>query len=259
MPSKPNDYPWKTIIFAVTIIAIALSPTGQEIYRDCKSFYKKHHDEQKEEDITSQKNSLLQKFSNVKTSKEIRLASLPNQKIKISYKATKSDELSIIFNISPYTSHRADNGFIIIEFMDVDNFLLYSFDVPENRITQIVDADGVVVGGRYESLVNIDLNKLEQLNSIRAKTNLTERRLSQLSGQFDEDQRKNRQELKDRVVAYKKKLEPENLVEYKIQSGDTLYRLARRHGVKQSDILRINEGISSRSIKVGDSILLPKQ
>jgi LysM repeat protein len=50
-------------------------------------------------------------------------------------------------------------------------------------------------------------------------------------------------------------LAPMRMVEYRVRRGDTLYRVARRHGVSLAS-LRVTNGLRSAALQPGQRILI---
>ena len=43
---------------------------------------------------------------------------------------------------------------------------------------------------------------------------------------------------------------------YKVQKGDTLYSIARKHGITVDEIYRLNPGIKATELKIGTELKL---
>ena len=49
----------------------------------------------------------------------------------------------------------------------------------------------------------------------------------------------------------------DNVIEYRINPGDTIYSIAKRFGVEWQDVVIANPGLKTRDLRVGQTILIP--
>lgn len=187
MTPKINNRPWKTIVLAATIIVLGFSPVGQTIYNDCKYFFTARKIERQNNDEKRKQGLLVERYSRLNSSNELALPSAENQVIRIQYKAIDPNRIGVIFEIHPYTKYKGNGGQISVRFLDSDRFCFFSFNVPDDDIYQILDGSGETIGGRYEASVRVPLFELDRLESFQVQAKLSELRLAQLSGRFQQD------------------------------------------------------------------------